>query len=260
MRCETKRRLFLLILVFPTILAIALITFLVGKNSRARHFAEKWAAKNHGDAVLTYCSFGEISENGTTTKYLNADYFDREHGFFYRQDFEDTFFRYVPTEPGFRSYDTVLDFWNRAEHLASALREAELPGDVICYQASNAEYLMVLTTETDTEALAEICKKTGELALKDGLYTADLLVCTPAARESILSADRTAVFGAGEFSLEYGAGAPAAALLGKSVSCTGTYSGTAAKTISEAAANAPISDGTVWAVGTNGTVMTFALT
>lgn len=243
-----KRRVLLLILILPSILAVLVLTHIFGIEGRAEHFAKKWLAENRPDTELVDISYLEIVTDGKRKHEITCKCYDTQYGFFYEQTFEKSGFRYVPAEdvPS-RSYDTAVTFLTNADRLSEELAASGLPADVLCCPASDGWYLMALTEETDPDALADICARTAKHAAKFEIYNLNLLVSTELEHGALLAADKSAFWRACAFSLPQDGTEVAAALLHKKAADIGTGSGSSpAEIVAAAREEFPVGDGVVW--------------
>lgn len=244
-----KRRILLLVLLLPTILAIAVITHIYGQEGRARHAAKKWLKEHHPQSELVSISFGETNIDGNVTKQIDCGCYDKEYGFYYNQKFENNGFRYVPTvDFSYNSYDAMREMQYRAEHLSGLLQEAKQPCEVMCYPTDYESRIAVLPEDTSPEALAAFCDAMTESAKHvPELTDPEILICTDAVRSGILSADRITVWRERQNAMPRTAVAAAAALLDREFTCSGLeFTGTPAEIIAAAQQNMPLDDSTVW--------------
>ena len=250
-----KRRILLFVLLFPTILAIVLITVLGSQQARAKRDAKKWLKANRPKTELVSVSFGEKRVDGVVTeKTLDCKCFDTEYGFFYTQQFESNGFRYTPVSDEYESptsYAAMTETVSASQYLGSLLTEAGVSCDVLWYPTDVESKLTVVTDEGETETLVTLCETAVQCAENSGMTEPEILVCNSAVREAIASADSVAVWKRLQFSLPNSAVHAAADLLGKEAGFSGvTVYGTYRELIEHAQAqeNMRPDDSVLWLI------------
>jgi hypothetical protein len=248
-----KRRILLFVLLFPSILAIVLITVLGNQQARAKRFAKKWLKENHPESELLSVSFGETKVDGVVTeKSLNCECFDTEYGFYYTQIFLADGLHFQPADRYARSYGLMTDCRIQAEWYAETLTEKGYPCDVICFPNRDWLCSALLPAETDPAALAAFCTEFQQMTQGEIGQLPEILVCTESVRGAILSADKAAVWRRLESSLPNAAGNAAAALLGKDVTGGIEVRGSFESIIETAQQTAMPDDKTMWQITPDG--------
>ncbi len=187
-----KRRIFLFVLLFPTLLAVILLTVLSVGGGTAKGAAKKWLKENRPESVLLHTSAFTSTVDGVTEKSLVCTCMDTNTGVIWSQEFVRRSGSWTAEDGSADPYGyaRMTDGYQSVIRLSARFTEQMLPTAVYSPDRDHGQCCLVVADRVAPEHLAELWAKVSACAAADPTVYVRFIAAPQQTCDALLSADR----------------------------------------------------------------------
>ena len=187
-----KRRIFLFVLLFPTILAVAIMTAISIRGGSSKGAAKKWLKQNRPDSVLLDTAEVDTVTDGVSSPALVCTCLDTATGMIYEQKFTPAGDSWTAdtTNSLQTNYDYMLSGYQSVDRLAASFASQSLPTAIYSPDSCYGQCCLVLAENVAPEQLAALWGRVSACAAADPTVFVRMIAAPKEICDAVLSADR----------------------------------------------------------------------
>lgn len=187
-----KRRIFLFVLLFPTILAVAIMTAISIRGGSSKGAAKKWLKQNRPDSVLLDTSAFTSTVDGVTEKSLVCTCMDTNTGVIWSQEFVRRSGSWTAEDGSADPYGyaRMTDGYQSVNRLAASFASQSLPTAIYSPDSCYGQCCLVLAENVAPEQLAALWGRVSACAAADPTVYVRMIAAPKEICDAVLSADR----------------------------------------------------------------------
>lgn len=188
-----KRRVFLFVLLFPTILAVAIMTAISIRGGSSKGAAKKWLKQNRPDSVLLDTSAFTSTVDGVTEKSLVCTCMDTNTGVIWSQEFVRRSGSWTAEDGSADPYGyaRMTDGYQSVIRLGARMTTEGIPCTPIFLPGKSfTQSCLVVAPDVSGDKLAELWAQVSACAAADPTVFVRMIAAPKEICDAVLSADR----------------------------------------------------------------------